>query len=74
MGAAKWIRFAVLAAFAGLFFWLFYARYWMRRDCAEAQNANCITPAADNLIGGGAFWIVPALLFALLALIIAARK
>lgn len=32
MGAAKWIRFAVLVSFAGLFGWLAYARgawFWL---------------------------------------------
>jgi hypothetical protein len=26
MGSAKWVRFAVLAIFSGLFFWLSYIR------------------------------------------------
>jgi hypothetical protein len=26
MGAAKWIRFAVLVSFSGMFFWLCYVR------------------------------------------------
>jgi hypothetical protein len=67
MGAAKWIRFAVLIAFSGVFFWLFYARYWLHRDCIAAAKSSCVTPAGDNLILGGAFWIVPALLFLLFA-------
>lgn len=32
MGAAKWIRFAVLVSFAGLFVWLAYVRgqlFWL---------------------------------------------
>jgi hypothetical protein len=67
MGAAKLIRFAVLISFAGLFAWLFYVRYWSFRDCIAAAKSSCVTPAGDNLIGGGAFWIVPAIVFALLA-------
>lgn len=63
MGAARWIRFAVLVAFAGLFLWLFYVRYW-RSPAA----------AGDSLIGAGAFWIVPALIFALLALVTLQRR
>lgn len=67
MGAAKWIRFAVLMSFSGLFFWLFYIRYWKQRACIEAAKSSCVTPEGDSLIGGGLFWLVPAVLFALLA-------
>lgn len=67
MGAAKWIRFAVLLSFSGLFFWLFYLRFWKPRACTDAAQSGCATPAGDSLIGGGAFWIVPAILFVLLA-------
>jgi hypothetical protein len=69
MGAAKLIRFAVLISFAGLFGWLFYIRYWSYRDCIEAAQSSCVTPSGDNLIGGGAFWIIPAIAFALLAVL-----
>lgn len=67
MGAAKLIRFAVLISFAGLFAWLFYIRYWSYRDCIEAAKSSCVTPSGDNLIGGGVFWIVPAIIFTLFA-------
>lgn len=73
MRAAKWIRFAVLIAFSGLFFWLFYAQYWKHRECIAAAKSNCITPDGANLISGGAFWIVPALLFLLLGAITLGR-
>lgn len=56
MGAAKWIRFAVLMCFAGLFLWLFYVRYLK----LEVVQAN-------NFISAGTLWIVPALLFGFLA-------
>ncbi len=69
MGAAKWIRFAVLMAFAGLFGWLFYVRYFRHRDCIAAAKSSCVTPEGGNLVSGGAFWIVPAILFVLLALL-----
>lgn len=65
MGAARWIRFAVLMSFAALFLWLFYARYWRHRDCIAA---SCGATEGHNLVSMGAFWIVPALLFALFAL------
>jgi hypothetical protein len=68
MGAAKWIRFAVLSLFAGLFLWLFYIRYWKHRDCIAAAKSSCVTPEGENLISAGAFWIVPAIIFALFAL------
>ncbi len=67
MGTAKWIRFAVLLAFSGLFFWLFHVRYWKHRDCIAAAKSSCVTPEGGNLVGGAMFWIVPALLFALFA-------
>lgn len=68
MEAAKWIRFAVLASFSALFFWLFYVRYWKFHDCIEAARSSCITPQGDNLIPAGAFWIFPALLFLALSI------
>jgi hypothetical protein len=52
------------------FFYLFYIRYWKWRDCIEQAASSCITPDGDSLISGGAFWIVPALFFLLIALII----
>ena len=67
MGAAKWIRFAVLGSFSLLFFWLFYVRYWMQRDCIAAAKSSCVTPEGDNLISVGAFWIVPGFLFLVFA-------
>ncbi len=67
MSTAKLIRFAVLISFAALFAWLFYVRYWSYRDCIGAAQSSCVTPAGDNLIGGGAFWILPSIIFALLA-------
>lgn len=71
MGAAKWIRFAVLMSFAGLFLWLFYARYWKRQGCI---GAGCEAAGGNDLIGTGAAWIVPALLFLLLALATLKRR
>lgn len=68
MGAAKWLRFAVLGSFSALFFWLFYVRYWKHRDCIAAAKSSCVTPEGDNLIPAGAFWVVPAFLFLLFAL------
>ncbi len=48
---------------SSFFFYLFYVRYWKWRDCIEAANSSCTTPDGDILIGGGAFWIVPAVMF-----------
>ncbi|MEG3859487.1 hypothetical protein [Microcoleus sp. herbarium12] len=48
---------------SSFFFYLFYVRYWKWRDCIEAANSSCTTPDGDVLIGGGAFWIVPAVVF-----------
>jgi len=56
MGAARWIRFAVLMCFAGLFLWVFYARY-MKRGLM----------LGGDLLSAGALWIVLALLFGFLA-------
>lgn len=56
MDAAKWLRFAVLMAFAALFLWLFYVRYL---KLAVAQAADPVS--------AGALWIGPALLFGLFA-------
>lgn len=75
MRNAVWaMRFAMLASFAALFAWLFYVRYWKFRDCIDAAKSSCITSAGDNLIGGGMFWAVPAILFALFALWTLGRK
>ncbi len=74
MSAAKWIRFAVLAAFGGLFLWLFYVRYWKHRDCIAAAKSSCVTPEGDNLIAMGAFWLVPGLIFFLFAFLTLGKR
>lgn len=74
MSAAKWIRFAVLASLAGLFFWLFYVRYWKYRDCIADAKSSCVTPDGSNLIPMGAFWIAPAIIFSLFAVFMLARR
>lgn len=68
MSAAKWLRFAVLASFSGLFFRLFYIRYWKHRDCIAAAKSSCVTAEGDNLIAAGAFWFLPAIVFACFAI------
>ena len=50
---------------SGLFAWIFYVRYWKWRECIEQAMSSCITPDGTNLIGGGRFWIIPAVLFAI---------
>lgn len=53
----------------GIAFWFaFYVRYWAWRECIEQAKSSCITTDGDNLIGGGAFWSVPAFFFTLAAL------
>jgi hypothetical protein len=74
MRAAKWLRFAVLASFAGLFFWLFYIRYWKHRGCIAAAKSGCVTPEGGSLISMGAFWIVPAIIFLFFALRMLRRR
>ncbi|MEO8684513.1 MAG: hypothetical protein ABI414_06690 [Devosia sp.] len=59
----------LMAILAGGFFWLFLIRYWFYRDCIEAAASSCITPDGVNLIEGGAFWIVPAIGSAVVALV-----
>ena len=55
---------AIYLILSGLFGWIFYVRYWSWRECIEQAMSSCITPDGANLIGGGRFWIVPAILFA----------
>jgi hypothetical protein len=50
---------------SGLFAWIFYVCYWKWRDCIEEAMSSCATPDGDVLIGGGRFWIVPSVLFAI---------
>jgi hypothetical protein len=59
----------LMATVAGGFCWLFLTRYWFYRECIEAAASSCITPDGVNLIAGGAFWIVPAIGFAVVALV-----
>lgn len=53
---------------SALFGWAFYARYWKWRECIEQAASSCITPEGDSLIEGGAFWLIPSLLFAAAAI------
>jgi len=64
----------ILSMIAAGFGWLFVTRYWLYRDCIEAAASSCVTPFGDNLIAGGALWIVPAVVFALLALLTLRRR
>ena len=64
---AERISLAIAAGYlvlAGMFAWLFYVRYWKWRECIEAAMSSCITPDGDNLIGGGRFWLLFSLGFA----------
>jgi hypothetical protein len=55
------------------FGWLFITRYWFYRDCIDAATSSCITPEGDNLTGGGAMWLVPALIFLIVAALVRPR-
>jgi hypothetical protein len=70
----RFVPSALLAIVAAGFGWLFVTRYWLYRDCIEAAASSCITPDGDNLIAGGALWIVPGVIFALLALLMLLRR
>jgi hypothetical protein len=65
---------ALMAIIAAGFFRLFLTRYWFYRDCIEAAASSCITPDGVNLIEGGALWIVPCAVFALLAVLMLLRR
>lgn len=56
------------AAASAFFAWLFLERYWFWRDCIRAAKSSCLTPGGDNLTSGGAIWIVPSIVLALLAI------
>jgi hypothetical protein len=58
---------------SAFFGWAFYVRYWKWRKCIAESLSSCVTPEGDNLISGGAFWIVPAVLLAILGSIAMAR-
>jgi hypothetical protein len=53
----------VYLGLAGLFAWIFHIRYWKWRECIEEAMSSCATPDGDVLIGGGRYWIIPAVLF-----------
>ena len=65
----RFIPSLLMVIVAGGFFWAFLTRYWFYRDCIEAAASSCITPDAANLTEGGAFWILFAIGFAVLALV-----
>ena len=66
----SYILMTVCLFISFFFFYVFYVRYWKWRDCIEAAASSCITPEGDILIGGGTFWIVPAVVFLLLFAVI----
>ena len=65
----RFLSTALLAAIAGGFLTLFLTRYRFWRDCIEAATSSCITPDGSNLVTAGMLWIVPAVIFAILALV-----
>jgi hypothetical protein len=58
----------IYAALAVLCAWLFYARYWLWRDCIHAAESSCITPDGANLTSGGIIWGLLAAVMAALVL------
>lgn len=60
-------------ALSGLCGYLFLTRYWLHRDCIRAAQSSCVLPDGTNLISGGAFWLVPCLLFVGVGLFLALR-
>ena len=61
------IRAIVFALAGGFFGYVFYARYWIWRDCIAASQSSCLTPYGST--DGGMVWGVIALGFAAAALI-----
>ena len=70
----RYVPSLLMTMAAGGFVWLFITRYWLYRDCIEAAKSSCITPDGANLIEGGSMWIVPAVVFAVLALLKLPRR
>ena len=64
----------VYLGLSGLFGWLFYVRYWKWRECIAEALSSCITPDGTNLIEGGRFWALPAVIFAIAAACCFLRK
>jgi hypothetical protein len=64
-----WAAGAILSLLLAIFFaWLFDVRFWKYRECIAAARSSCITDDGDNLIAGGAFWALPAMVFGLAAI------
>ncbi|WP_372372736.1 hypothetical protein ACDI13_03930 [Alcaligenes faecalis] len=58
------IMFSILA---GLFWWLFYERYYRYKGCIETAASSCLSAQGDNLIGGGMVWALPAFILSVIA-------
>ena len=65
-----YVPLSICLFISSFFFYLFYVRYWKWRECIEAASSSCITPDGDILIGGGAVWIVPAIVFLLVSIVL----
>ena len=63
------IKTVLYSGLSGLFAWVFYVRYWKWRDCIAEALSSCVTPEGENLIEGGAFWAVPALVFGVMGVL-----
>lgn len=70
----RWLATLLLLVIAAGFAGLFLTRYWFWRDCINAAASSCVTPDGSNLIAGGMVWLVPAVVFAILALAVWLRR
>jgi len=62
------LRFIVYLVISGFFFYAFYVRFWKYRQCINDAKSSCITDEGENLISGGVYWVIPAVIFLIIAL------
>ena len=51
---------------AAFFAYAFYDRFWLWRHEISQVNSGFLTPEGANVTSGGMFWILPAIVFAVL--------
>ncbi|MCP3926946.1 MAG: hypothetical protein GY714_30680 [Desulfobacterales bacterium] len=59
----------VYTTFFMFFTFFFYDRYWKWRHELEEVETSFITPDGSNVTSSGFVWIIPAVVFSILALI-----
>ncbi len=62
------LLFIIFSMLAGLFWWLFYERYYRHQACIEAAASSCLTAQGANLTSAGMVWALPAFILSGLAL------